>query len=118
MLLRAISLPTHGALELAVGLAVAVTPLALGFTPAAVVLAVFLGVVMIGLALGASAPREAATLPVGAHAAYDKFLAAALGAAGVGALVAGSVQLFAFFAGAGLVYAALIATTRYSAAHT
>lgn len=117
MLLRAISLPTHGALELAVGLAVATTPLALGFTPAAIVMAVFLGAVMVGLALGASAPRESRTLPVSAHAAYDKAVAGALLAAGIGAAIAGSFELCAFFAGAGLVYAALIAGTRYSAAH-
>jgi hypothetical protein len=118
MLLRAISLPTHGALELAAGLAVAVTPLALGFTPAAVVAAVFLGAVMVGLALGASAPRGTPTVPVRAHAAYDKLLAAALVATGLGAAIVGSVELFAFFVVAGLAYGGLIAVTRYSVAAT
>lgn len=116
MLLRAISLPTHGALELAAGLAVAVTPLALGFSPAAIVVGVFLGAIMIGLGLGASAPGGTPKLPVRAHAAYDKLLAAALVATGIGAAIAGSVELFAFFALAGLVYAGLIAATRYAAA--
>ena len=115
MLLRAISLPTHGALELAAGLAVAVTPIALGFSPAGIVAAVFLGVIMVGLALGASAPSGTPTLPVRVHATYDKFLAAALVATGVGAAIAGNVELFAFFAAAGVIYAGLIAVTRYTA---
>lgn len=116
MLLRAISLPTHGALELAAGLAVAVTPLALDFSPAGIVVAVFLGAVMIGLALGASAPSGTSALPVNAHAAYDRLLAAAMVATGAGAAIVGEFELFAFFAVAGLIYAGLIAVTRYSAA--
>ena len=116
MLLRAISLPTHGALELTAGLAVAVTPLAFGFSPAGIVAAVFLGAVMVGLALGASAPTGTPTLPVQVHATYDRLLAAALAVTGVGAAIAGNVQLFAFFAGAGLVYAGLISVTRYTVA--
>ena len=116
MLLRAISLPLHGALELTAGLAVGVAPIALGFGPGAVAAAVLLGVTMVGLALAASAPGGVDALPVGAHAAYDRLLAATLLALAVGAGLAGHGAALAFFALAGLAYAALVATTRYSRA--
>jgi hypothetical protein len=115
MLLRAISLPTHGALELAAGLAVAIGPIALGLSPAGVVASVFVGAVMVGLALAASAPRGANALPVAAHAAYDKLLVALLAATALGAAIAGSLPATAFFAGAAVVYTVLVAATRYTA---
>ena len=115
MLLRAISLPTHGALELAAGLAVAIVPIALGVGVAGVLFAAFLGVVMVGLALAAAAPGGTAALPVSAHAMYDKFLAAGLLAIAVGAGIAGNGQALIFFAAAAAIYGALIAVTRYTA---
>ncbi len=114
MLLRAIPLPVHGALELAAGLAVAIVPIALGFAPAGVVVAVSLGVIMVGLALAASAPRGASALPIRAHATYDRLLAAALLAFALGAAIAGNLQALVFFAVAGLGYAGLVAATRYT----
>ncbi|HEV2074626.1 MAG TPA: hypothetical protein VGR10_00135, partial [Thermoleophilaceae bacterium] len=118
MLLRAISLPMHGALELVVAMAVGVLPIALGLGPAAIAAGVLLGAVMVGLALGASAPAAASavpapSLPVHAHAAYDKLLAGVLVAIGAGAALAGDSAALVF-AGAGLAYAALIASTRYT----
>jgi hypothetical protein len=71
---------------------------------------------MVGLALGASAPRGAATLPVTAHAAYDKVIAGLLLLAAIGAGVAGSGPALAFFAAAAAIYVGLIAATRYTAA--
>jgi hypothetical protein len=115
MLLRAISLPTHGALELAAGLTVAIGPIALGLSPAGVVASVFVGAVMIGLALAASAPRGADALAVAAHATYDKLLVALLAATAAGAAIAGSVPAMAFFAGAAALYALLVTATRYTA---
>jgi len=115
MLLRAISLPTHGALELAVGLAVGIAPIALGFSPAGIVASVFLGAIMVGLALAASAPGGVAALPVASHATCDKFLVAALGATALGAGIAGNVPALALFATAALIYAGLVATTRCTA---
>lgn len=115
MLLRAISLPTHGAFELTVGLAVALGPIALGLSPAGIAASVFVGAVMVGLALAASAPRGVDALPVSAHAAYDKFLVAVLGASAVGAAIAANVPAMAFFAAAAALYALLVAATRYTA---
>ena len=114
MLLRAISFPTHGALELVTGLAVAIVPLALGVGAAGAVFAIFLGVLMIGLALGAAAPGGTTAVPVTAHAVYDRLLAAALLATGVGAGIAGNVEALSFFVAAAVVYGALIALTRYA----
>lgn len=115
MLLRAISLPTHGALELAAGLAVGIVPIALGFSPAGILASVFLGAIMVGLALAASAPGGFAALPVASHATFDKFLVAALGATALGAGIAGNAQALVFFAAAALLYAGLVAATRYTA---
>ena len=53
-------------------------------------------------------------MPVTAHAMYDRLLAAALLATGVGAGIAGNVEALAFFAAAAVTYGALIAVTRYS----
>lgn len=115
MVLRAISLPTHGALELVAGLAVAIVPIVLGVGAAGAIFAVFLGVVMIGMALGAAAPGGTAAVPVTAHAVYDRLLAGALLATGVGAGIAGNLEALAFFAAAAVLYGALIAVTRYTA---
>jgi|GEM_PF-2670903 len=115
MLLQAISLPTHGALELAAGLAVGIAPIALGFGPGGVLAAVFLGAMMVGLALAASAPGGVAALPVASHATYDKLLVAALGATALGAGIAGNLPALAFFAAAAVIYAGLVAATRYTA---
>ena len=91
-------------------------PIALGLAPGGVIVAVFLGVVMVGLALAAAAPRGANALPVGAHAAYDRLMAAALVALAAGAGIAGNLQALAFFAVAGLAYTTLVAATRYTTA--
>ena len=115
MFLRAISFSTHGALELAVGLAVGIVPLAIGVPPAALIASVFASVTMIGLALGASAPAGSARIPIGAHAGYDKLLAGLLLATAIGAGIAGNPGALAFFAAAAAAYALLITATRYTA---
>lgn len=103
----------HGALELTVAIAVAVLPFALGLPPAAIAVGVGVGVLMGGLALGAAVTGSAPTLPVAAHAAYDRALAVVLVAIGLGGALAGNLAALVFTA-AGLVYAALIASTRYT----
>jgi hypothetical protein len=105
----------HGALELAIGLAVGIVPVAIGFPPGGIVAGLVLGVTMIGLALGASAPRGSAGLPVRAHASYDKLLAGLLLATGIGAGITGNPGALAFFAVAAAGYALLITATRYTA---
>jgi hypothetical protein len=115
MFLRPISFPTHGALELAAGLAVGIVPVAIGVPPAGIIAAVFLGATMIGLALGASAPSGSARVPIRAHASYDKLLAGLLLATAIGAGIAGNPGAFAFFAAAAAGYTLLIVATRYTA---
>ena len=105
---RSISLPTHAALELVLGLAVLASPFALGAGPAALVAAVCLGVLMVGLAL--AGPDS---LPLSAHQAFDVALAAALGGGGLGLAVAGDPATGLLLALAGLVQLALLALTRW-----
>jgi hypothetical protein len=106
----------HGALELAAGLAIAVTPIVLGLGTAAVALGIFVGLIMGGLALGAGAPTTERALPVNQHAAYDRLIAVALLAIGVGAGIAANAAGLVFFIAASAVYAVLIAATRYTRA--
>jgi len=81
---RTVSLPTHAALELVLGLAVLAGPFALGAEPAGLVAAVSLGALMVGLAL---AGPDA--LPLSTHQAFDLGLVAALGGGGLGLALSG-----------------------------
>ena len=115
--LRLISLPVHGALEMFVGLATMAAPFLLGFSPAGAIVGVCIGALLVGLALGASAPEGVGRHPVsiGAHYAYDFGIAIGfVGAAAVVAL-AGDRAAAAFFAAAALAQLTLNLTTRYSA---
>jgi hypothetical protein len=80
-MLRRLSLPEHGAVELLVGLALIAAPFALGFGPAGLVASMVAGAVLAGLGLGDE-------LPISTHMAADVFVAAALLAVAV-ALAAG-----------------------------
>lgn len=113
MLLRSIPFSLHGAFELVLGAAVAVSPLAFDFGPAAILAAVFLGTTMIGLAVGAGTGE--AGLSIATHAAYDRALAIGLVLAAGLMLVASEPSAVVTFAAAGLAQVALTVTTRYSA---
>lgn len=106
----------HGALELAVGIAVLASPLVFGFGPAGTGIAFATGALLIGLALSAASPRGSGGMSLGAHAVADWAIAVAM--IGLAAVlgIAGDVTAFAFLALAGLVQLLLHATTRYSAA--
>jgi hypothetical protein len=94
---RRLSLPTHGAIELLIGLALLAAPFAAGLGTGGLVLGVAAGTLVAGLGLaGADA------LPVGAHQALDQAmatillglaLAMALAAEPAGALVLGAAAL-------------------------
>lgn len=77
VMLRRLSLPEHGAVELVFGLTLIAAPLLLGFGPAGLVTSMAAGAVLAGLGL-------ADGLPISAHMAYDVLLAVGLVAAGVG----------------------------------
>ena len=114
--LRLISYSAHGAVEMLLGFAVMVAPIALGLTPAAAISGIVIGSILVGLSLSSTdtglSGRSGMTLS--AHHAFDYGLA-------MGMLGAAAVLGFSGDAVAGLVFAAaaaaqllLNATTRYS----
>lgn len=105
---RTIDLPTHAAVELALGLAVLAAPFALGAEPAPIVAGVSLGVLMVGLAL---AGPEA--LPLSTHQVFDLALVAALGGGGIGLALAGYAAAGLALAVAGGLQLALLVLTRW-----
>ena len=105
---RSISLPTHAALELALGLALLAGPFALGLSPAALVAAVCLGVLMVGLAL--AGPES---LPLSAHQAFDLALVAALAGGALGLAVSGDPAAGLLLALVGALEMGLLALTRW-----
>src|SRR5919206_1936208 len=78
-MLRRLSLPEHGALELLVGLALIWAPFALGFGPAGLLVSMAAGAVIAGLGLSDG-------MAIATHMAAD--LAVALGLIGVAAALA------------------------------
>jgi hypothetical protein len=87
-MLRRLSLPAHGAVELLLGLALIVTPFALGLEPAGLVACLTAGALLTGLGLSAE-------MPISSHMAADNAIAAAMLAAAVlvsaGDAVAGGI---------------------------
>ena len=110
---RLISLPLHAALEIALATAVMASPFVFGLGPAALVTAVAIGAVLMGLALGASGSGRG-SIPVSAHAAYDGGIAVGLIGAGILLGIAGDATALVVLATAGLLQTALSASTRYS----
>jgi hypothetical protein len=111
---RLISLPAHGAFELAVGLGLMAAPFLLGFGGAGTLVAVVVGALVVGLALNA-AVADSGAVDIAAHYAYDLGLAAGLMGAGVVLAIAGDATAALVFLGAAAAQLALNATTRYSA---
>jgi hypothetical protein len=107
--MRTISLPTHSALELLGGIALLVGPFALGAGPAALVAAICLGALVVGLAL---AGPDA--LPLSAHQGFDLILVAALAGSGLGFALAGDPAGGLVLAIVGALQLALLARTRWA----
>jgi hypothetical protein len=114
--LRLISLPVHAALEMFVGLTLMAAPFALGFTPAAAIVGVSAGALLVGLALASSAPDGAGRHPlsIASHYSFDFGLATGLVGAAIVVGLAGDRAAAAFFAAAALAQLTLNLTTRYS----
>jgi hypothetical protein len=114
--LRLISLPVHGALEMLVGLFIMAAPVMLGLSPAAAVIGVVVGALIVGLALtstGAEIDGRSA-LPIATHHAFDYGLVTGLAGAAVILGIAGDRPAAALFGSAALAQLALNVTTRYS----
>ena len=106
-MLRRLSLPEHGALELVVGLALIAAPLVLGFGPAALLASVAAGAVIAGLGLSEN-------MAISAHMSADLAVGLALIAAGA-ALGAGGDRLAgAVLAAAAAAELTLTACTRWT----
>jgi hypothetical protein len=111
---RLISLPVHGAMELLVGMALMVSPFALGFAPGATLVTVVVGTLVAGLALGA-AVSESGAIDIAAHYTLDVALALGLLGAGLVFAVAGEGAAGVVLLAGGVAQLALNLTTRYSA---
>jgi hypothetical protein len=112
---RLISFGVHGALELIIGLGLALAPFVLGFGPAATVAGVAVGALLTGLALGA-ATLELDRGSVAGHHAYDWGAVMGLATAAVVLAAVGESAAAITFAVAGLAMTALALITRYSLA--
>jgi len=97
--------------------AVMAAPFLLGFGVAATVVAVTIGVLLLGLALQIEAPTR--SVPLGAHAGFDYTIAAtaAIGGLAVG-IASGEWYATAFLAGVGAAQVLLTASTRFSTARS
>jgi hypothetical protein len=105
-----ISLPTHGALELPLGVLALIAPFVLGFGLAGAVVSVLIGVCTVGLALDAAQhPTQ-----VSAHQAFDYGIALAAVATAVPLAIAGQAVAALFLGAVGVALLALDAATRYS----
>ena len=108
--LRFISLPAHGAFEMAGGLALMVAPFLFGFGLAATTFGIVLGVLVVGLALQSTDD----TGRYGAHRDADLGLAAGLAGAAIVVGFAGDSSAAVFFAAMALGGFVLNQVTRYS----
>jgi len=112
---RLIPFPIHGALEMVVGLFTMAAPFLLGFGPAATVVGVVLGTLLIGLALATTVDDAGrVALPVSTHHAFDYGFAIGLVLAGALVGIDGDRIAALTFALIGVAQFALNLTTRYS----
>lgn len=112
---RLIPLPIAGALQMLTGMVTLAAPFALGLSPAAMVIAVALGAMLVGLSLAAVVDERGLTaLPVSTLHALDYGLAIGMfGAAAVVGL-AGDARAAVTFGAIAAVQLLLNLTTRYS----
>jgi hypothetical protein len=111
---KAIPLQIHGALEMLAAPAIMAAPFLLGFGPAATVITVGLGALLLGLALQTEASGR--SIPLAAHAGFDYVLAIVATVAGLAVgLIAGEQSAGIFLVGLGVAMVALTASTRFTA---
>jgi hypothetical protein len=112
---RLIPLPLHGAIQMAIGLATMVSPFALGFGPAATIVAVVIGAVLTGVSLS-SVTDDQGHIPVHVSTLHAADYGIAIGLFGAAAVVAADGDKVAgvAFAVLAALQLALNLTTRYS----
>jgi mannose/fructose/N-acetylgalactosamine-specific phosphotransferase system component IIC len=112
---RLISLSAHGALELLIGMALLASPFVLGFGAAGTLIALVIGALTVGLALGA-AVADMGSFDIAAHYAFDVAVAVGLVGAALALAIAGDATAAGVFVGAAIAQLGLTLTTRYSLA--
>jgi hypothetical protein len=117
-LVRLISPALRSALMLAAGTVLLLGPPLLGLSAAAVVTGVAVGTLAMALGIAGTGVDGPGTLPISAHAAYDRGLAIGLllaaGILGLG----GDQAALAFFGASGLATLVMTSVTRYSLSRT
>jgi hypothetical protein len=118
-LARLIPLPIHAALEVAFAPVVIAAPFALGLDPSALIVAMIIGVLLMGTGLattsllsGRAAPQG---LRVSAHVDLDLGIALASAISALAFAIAGDMAAGGFFAAIAVAQGLLAVTTRYSA---
>ncbi len=114
---RGISLSVHSAIEVIAAPALMAAPFLLGFGPAATVITVLIGALLLSLALQVEGPQRA--VPISAHAGFDYVLAftAVVGGLAIG-VATGEWYATVFLVGVGAAMALLTASTRFSLARS
>jgi hypothetical protein len=114
-ILRLIPLALRSGLLMLAGTALIVAPFALDLESAALVTAVAIGGVMVSLGLAGTDTTGRGTLPVSAHAAYDRGLALGLVLVAVMFAIADQTEAALVFGIAGAAALVVTTITRYSA---
>jgi hypothetical protein len=102
---------------IAAGTALFVLPLALELGEAAILTGLVVGVIATGLGIAGTDTGGRGTLPLTAHAVYDRGLAVGLLLAGILFGLADQHVALAVFGGAGVAQLLLGTLTRYTATH-
>jgi hypothetical protein len=110
-----ISSALRSALMIMAGTTLFVLPVALDLGPAAIVVSITAGMIATGLGIAGTDTTGRGTIPLTAHAAYDRGLAVGLLLAGVLFGFADQQIALAVFGGAGLVQLLMGTLTRYTA---
>lgn len=114
---RHIPLSVHAGLETIAAPLIMAAPFVLGFGPAATVLSVLIGVLLLGLALQVPGPQRSVSLS--SHAGFDYILAAFAAFSGLAiGLGTGALEPAIFLVGIGAAQVALTASTRFSSARS
>jgi hypothetical protein len=108
-----LSLPTHGTIELAAGLATMVAPAVFGFAPAGIIISFVLGALLIGMSLPLTA-RNSSTLSW--HRSFDVVFLVGTAIAALALALAGEHAAGIFLAALVAVQSALHLGTRYTTA--
>jgi hypothetical protein len=103
---------------IAAGSALIAGPLVLGLSAAAIVAGIAIGALTMALGLAGTAVDGRGTLPLTAHAAYDRIVALVLLIAAILFALADQTAALAIFGGAGLAALLVALTTSYSSAST